>query len=196
MAGSIVQRNKLSGKVSAHGVLQATVGPHRVLKGVISKADTDNEKVYILKDDYGNELVAVLTDTKPVLNATSNDIRIGVTAVTEEGITVGEKVIPGYLAHEGVKRIRPGQKIELSLGDPNQYDYTLLQCIICRFNTNLDDSVATEKVVIHDNVYEVESTIPIGVVTKNHEKQSIDLGLHNDTPNSVVVRYFTYKEVY
>ena len=196
MAGSIVQKNKLSGKVSAYGVLQATVEPRRVLKGVISKAETDNEKIYILKDDYGNELVAVLTDTKPVLDATPNDIRIGVTAVTEEGITVGEKVIPGYLAHEGVKRIRPGQKCEIRLSDLNLYDYTLLQCIICKFNTNLDDSVATEKVVILDKAYEVLSTLPISIVSKNHETQSIDLGLYNDTQDSIVIRYFTYKEVY
>lgn len=236
MAGSIVQRDKLTGGLSSNGTfravvsssgtlladspsegilrgttsaqetltatmtsrqrLQATVEPHGVLKGIVSKAKTDNEKVFILKDDYGNELVGILTDTKPVLSATSNDIRIGETAVTEEGITVGEKVIPGYLAHEGVKRIRPGQKFEISLGDPNQYDYTLFQCVICKFNTGLHDSVGAEKVVILDNVYEVSSTNPVSAVVKNHEKQSIDLGLYNDTGDSFVVRYVTFKEIY
>lgn len=184
--------------ISQSGTLKASVTSQGTLKGVISKPTIvgDDETVYILRDDHGNELVGVLTDSKPVLNATPNDIRIGVTAVTEEGITVGEKVIPGYLAHEGVIRIRPGKRFEIRLGDLNQYDYTLLQCIICKLNTNLDDSVETEKVVILDHVYNVSSTLPTSVVTKNHENQSIDLGIYNDTQNSVVIRYVTFKEIY
>ncbi len=195
MAGSIVQSNNLTGKVSTHGILQATVEPRRVLKGIVSKAKTDNEKVFILKDDYGNEFVGVLTDTKPVFSATSNDIRIGMTALTEEGVTVGEKVIPGYLAHQGVKIIKPGSKFEIYLPDVNQYDYTLLQCMICDFNTNVNDSVATNTVVIGDSVYKALSTDQVAIVLRNHDTRSIELGIINETDKPQILRYFTYKEI-
>lgn len=188
----------MNATISQIGTLKATVNSHRILKGSISKPTivNDDDNVYILKDDYGNELVGVLSDVKPVLDATPNDIRIGVTAVTEEGITVGEKVIPGYHTTEGVKIVRPGKKFEVYLPESDQYDYTLLQCLICDFKTSFDDSVATNKVVIGDNVYEVQSTESISVVVRNHDTQSIDLGINNETNTPQLLRFFTCKEVY
>lgn len=176
------------------GVLQA----QRVLKGAISKPliVSDDETVYILRDSKGNERVGVLVDVETVLDATPNDIRKGVTAVTEKGITVGEKVIPGCLAHEGVKIIRPGKKFEVYLPESNQYDYNLLQCLICDFKTSIDNSVATNKVVVGDDVYEVQSTDSISVVVRNHDAKSIDLGIINETDVPQVLRFFTYKEIY
>lgn len=176
------------------GVLQA----QRVLKGAISKPliVSDDETVYILRDSKGNERVGVLVDVETVLDATPNDIRKGITAVTEKGITIGEKVIPGYNTHEGVMFIRPGAKFEIRLVNENQYDYTLLQCLICDFNTNLDDSVSTNKVVIGDNVYKVESVDAIATVIRDHDARSINLGIINDTDKIKILRYFTCKEIY
>lgn len=181
-----------------NGNLIGALKPQGVLKGVISKPLIvgDDETVYILRDDNGNELVGVLVDVETVLDATPNDIRKGVTAVTEKGVTVGEKVIPGYLTHEGVKVIRPGKKFEVHLPESNQYDYNLLQCLICDFKSNFDDSVATTKVVIGDDVYEVQSTNSISVVVRNHDTQSIDLGIINETDMPQVLRFFTCKEIY
>ena len=52
--------------------------------------DVDPEdNVYILVDDHGNELSAVMTEEIVDLTATANDIRTGKTAVTDDGVTVG-----------------------------------------------------------------------------------------------------------
>jgi hypothetical protein len=49
---------------------------------------------YIIVDENGYEIPAVLTEEEVVLTATAaNDIRIGKTAVTEEGVVVGQKEI-------------------------------------------------------------------------------------------------------
>lgn len=163
---------------------------------VVKVGVEDNTQMYVLVTEDGKEIPAVLVDELTTFDATANDIRIGKTAATDSGITVGEKVIPGYLAHEGVKKIRSGRKFEITFGTPNQYDYTLLQCMICRYNTTLTDSVATEKVVINDLVFEVLSTEPICSVVKNHDKSSIDLGIVNDTDETLVLRYVSLKEIY
>lgn len=194
-----IEQNIVSGSINDATKLIGSLSPSQMeLTGDISKPliINDDEMVYILRDNEGNEAVGVLVDIETVLDGTPDDVRIGKTVVTEKGITVGEKVIPGYLAHEGAKRIRPGQRFEIQLVNENQYDYTLLQCIICRFNTNLFDSMSAEKVVIDDNVYDVLSTIPIYSVGKNHETYTIDLGFVNATDESFILRYFTYKEIY
>lgn len=43
----------------------------------------------ILVDENGVEVVAVMTDEEVDLTATANDIRLGVVAVTDEGIVTG-----------------------------------------------------------------------------------------------------------
>ena len=198
MGGTMTQSGTLKGSLKATGNLTGTIRPQGVLKGTISKPLIvgDNETVYILKDDAGNELVGVLTDVKPVLDATANDIRKGVTAVTEEGITEGTKVIPSYNTYEGYKLITPGKEFIILLEVQDIYDYTKLQCIICPINKTVSDSVAAEKVVINDNVYEVRSTESISSVTKDSTTKSIKFGIVNDTDKLYLIRYFTYKEIY
>ena len=166
------------------------------LDDLVKKAGDYIPKSYLFVDENGNEVAGILVSQETVFDATVNDVREGKTFGAETGVATGEKVIPGCHSHEGTKRIRPGQKFEVSLVDENQYDYTLLQCVICAFNTNLVDSVAAEKVVINDTVYDVLSTIPLYAVTKNHETHSINLGFTNDTDEPLVLRYFTYKEIY
>ena len=78
---SVKQYGVLTGKITAHGTLTGTISKPLVVG--------DTETVYILRDDDGNELVAVLTDVKPTLTATAEDIREGTTAVTEKGVTAG-----------------------------------------------------------------------------------------------------------
>lgn len=158
--------------------------------------DEDDTQMYILVTEDGKEIPAVAVEDLTVFDATANDIRLGKTAATEKGVTLGEKVIPGYLTHEGIKIIKPGEKFEIKLPDVNQYDYTSLQCLICDFNSNIENSVSTNKVVISDNVYEVKSTNSISVVSKEHESQSIDLGIVNETNKPQILRYFTCKEIY
>lgn len=153
-------------------------------------------KSYVLETEDGAQLIGVLVGEETVFDAIDDDVREGKIYASEMGISTGTKVIPGYLANEGAKKIRSGRKFAITLGLFDQYDYTLLQCIICRYNTNLTDSVAAEKVVLNDAVYNVLSIDPISSVVKDHESLTIDLGITNDTDETLVLKYFTYKEIY
>ena len=147
------------------------------------------ERTYILVDDDGNEATAVFSDDDVTLDATANDIREGKTAATVYGVTVGEKFIPAYRTTEGVQFIQAGSEMIISqLASGNRYDFTKLQAIICPFNTNLDDSVAAEKVVINGNVYEVGSTDSLSEVTKDADNKTISLGITNTGTTPCVIR--------
>lgn len=152
---------------------------------------------YILVDDAGNEYTAALVDEEVELTATANDIRIGTTAVTNNGVETGTKVIPSYHTRQGCRIITKGSSIIIKNQDVivDDYDYTRLQALVCIFNTNEADSVSTQKVSINNSVYNVQSTDVISEVTKNHDTKEIDLGIINDTDSMLIVRYFMYKEI-
>lgn len=150
-------------------------------------------QTYILVDEDGYEIPAVLTEEEVELTATPNDIRIGTTAVTDTGVTVGEKEIPSYNTTEGFRAFPNGSKIALTIKD---YDYSKMQAIVCAFNTSLTDSVSAEKVVINGNLYPVHSTTVEATITKNDDMTQIDFGITNNSGSPYVVRYFMYKEIY
>lgn len=154
---------------------------------------SDIGKTIILVDDYGNEIVAVLSDEEVTLDATPNDIRIGKTAATADGLTLGEKVIPSYYVAEGYAYIPVGSEFSfLNLDD----GYTKLQALICKFNSSTPDSVSTEKVSINGKVYETNSTKIIATVSVRSDEKKIYLGLDNDSDSPCILRYFMYKEIY
>ena len=150
-------------------------------------------KTYILVDEDGNEIPAVLVDEPVEITATANDIRLGTTAVTNDGVTVGTKEIPSYHTTFGSKIIPNGSKFALNM---KYYEYTKLQVIFCVFNTNMVDSVAAEKVVIDDKVYSVRSTEIESDVVIDTENVYIDFGITNDSGKPYILRYFSYKEIY
>lgn len=153
-------------------------------------------KSFILETEDGKQIPAVLTNREVVFDATKNDIRMGKTAATGEGVTVGEKVIPGYQTTYGSKYIRPGESMNITiLTSNNEYDYTKIQATICLFNNTSSDSVATEMVIINDKVYNVRSVDAISSVTKNHEKKTIELGITNNFDVPCIIRYLSYKEI-
>ena len=153
-------------------------------------------KTIVLEDEEGNKLVAVLVDEEVDFTATADDIREGKVAATDDGVTIGEKFIPSYQTSYGVKAVPAGRSFNITnLIKNDNYDYTKFQGIICRFNKNTAKSVGSEIVVIDDNVYKVQSTDSISVVTKNHDNKSIDLGITNEFGTPCVFRYITYKEV-
>lgn len=185
-----------------NGNLIGALKPQGVLKGAISKPliVSDDETVYILRDSEGNEAVGVLVDVETVLDATPNDIRKGVTAVTEEGITVGEKVIPGYHTTEGYRLIPAGDDICVPLDSFDdgiqRYDFTKLQAVICPYiNDNIFESVAVNKVAIDEAVYNVQSVEKIATVTRDVDNKQIYFGIKNTSESTVLIRYFSYKEV-
>lgn len=160
---------------------------------IVYMAVGDDGETYILVDEYGNEVPAVLTEEEVDLTATANDIREGAIAVTDDGVIEGTKEIPTYNTAEGYRIVTDGSPFFIPHG---YYDYTKLQVIICAFNTSLADSVAAKKVVIYDTVYDVNSTDQLASVTKDSENGWIDLGITNDSGEIYILRYFMYKEIY
>lgn len=151
------------------------------------------ERTYILVDESGNELTAVVSEEPVTLDAGANDIRIGKTAATVEGVTEGTKRIPSYQTLEGAKIVSNGSKLVLPIAD---YEYTKMQALICAFNTSLSDSVKTEKVAINDRVYEVNSTTSLAEIEIDADNKRIDFGITNNSGSQLIIRYFTYKEEY
>lgn len=149
--------------------------------------------VYILVDEDGNEIPAVVADEPFELTATTNDIRIGTVAVTEDGIVTGEKEIPSYYVNEGVRAIPPGKAFTLTTAD---WDYKKLQALFCEFNTSLTDSVYTDKISINDLVYNVLSIDELSQVLKDEENERVDFGIINTSDKRYLLRYFMYKEVH
>ena len=154
-----------------------------------------NAKTFILEVNGGKtEIAATVVGEETVFDATPNDVRTGKTFATSSGVAVGTKDIPAYRTAQGAVIIKPNENFSIVLEGYSQYDYTKLQCLISKFNTSVDDSVAVDKVVIGDNVYAVNSTIPLAAVTKDSATKSIKLNIKNESSVDYVLRYFTYRE--
>ena len=152
-----------------------------------------NATTFILVDKDGNEYPAAYVDSDLVFTATPNDIRKGYTAITAEGPVVGEKEIPNYRAQEGSVIVRIGKNLDIRLYS-DMCEYTTLQAIICNLADPIENSVSAQKVVLDNNVYNVNSTNSLSVVTVKSDTQTIKLGLINDTDENVTIRYMIIKE--
>jgi hypothetical protein len=155
---------------------------------------SDDVSAYILIDENGVEYPAVLVDEPVTLTANPvTDIRKGTTAVTEAGVVTGEKEIPVYYTKEGTTAIPAGSAMKIKMYS-DRCNYTKLQALICAFNTNVTNSVSTEKVSIDSKVYNVGSTDVVSEVTVDSKNQSIDLGILNTSNKPIIIRYFTFTE--
>lgn len=153
----------------------------------------DDTQMYILQDEDGTEYPAVLVDEETVFDATANDIREGKVAATDDGVITGTKEIPAYITTEGSQLVPAGKPFAIRMR-ANRCDYTKLQVLICAYQSNLANSVATEKVSINGKVYDVGSTDELAIVVADVDKGQIDLGIINEGDSPRVIRYFTYKE--
>lgn len=190
---SLTEQSITKQKISGQSTLKQKVTGQSDIRQIISghvAAGTvieDTTQTFILVDEDGNEVPAVLVDEEVTLTATANDIRINTTAVTEAGVTVGEKVIPAYHTTEGMVGILPGEAFAIErMGD--DCDFTKLQAIFCT------DSVAAQNVCINTKVYAVNSTEVISDVTIDVNTQTINFGLVNNSTIPYILRYFTYRE--
>ena len=152
-------------------------------------------KTVIIEDVGGNKFTGVVTGEQVIFDATPNDVRLGKTFAGDEGVKIGENDIPSYHTTEGVTLVPVGSELKIELSYMNRYDYTKLQAIICAYNTSSEDSVAAEKIVINDNVYNVGETTSISTVSKNNVDKTIVLGVTNSGTVPLILRYFTYKEI-
>ena len=158
----------------------------------------DGQTVYMLVTADGSDAAMARNVTAisyEPLTATSNDIRLGTTAVTEAGNITGTKDIPIYHTRKGAILIPANARFKIPLSNEDAYDYTAFQAVIAPYNTSFANSVAVDKTAIENAVYPVNSTTKVSDITKDAENKVIDLGITNgSTP--YVVQYFTYKEVY
>lgn len=151
-------------------------------------------KIVTLEDGFGNSFTGVVVDDEMEFTATDNDVREGKTYASENGASTGTKNIPAYRTYQASALILPGKEYSINLSKYDLYDYTKFQAIIARFNTSINDSVVTDKVSMNNNVYLVNSSEPISTITKNSETKSIDLNITNNTEDTYIIHYFTYRE--
>ena len=151
-------------------------------------------KTFVLTDSNGNEFTGVVTGEKTVFTAIANtDIRAGKIAATSDGIVTGAKDIPGYHTTSGVCAVPANSEFQIIINGGNYYDYTELQAMTMPFNSSMDESVAVDRVVFNDKVYNVGSTDVVANVIKDDANKAISLGITNgNTP--AVIRFITYKE--
>lgn len=152
-----------------------------------------NAATFILVDKDGNEYPATYIDSDVKFTATENDIRLGKTAITGDGVVTGTKDIPNYRAEEGTWLVETGSQLEIPLYS-DMCEYTHLQIIVCAYNTIPDDSVSAEQVVIEDNVYNVSSVEVVSNVSVDSEAQIIKMGITNEGTYSLLIRYTIIKE--
>ena len=152
-------------------------------------------KTFIIEDENGSQFTGVVTDKEVIFTANAaTDIREGTIAATDEGIVTGTKRIPSYETTQEAWLVFPGESFSVPLDTYDKYNYTKFQCVITKFETSVEDSVFTDRVSLNNCVYAVNSTEVLSNITKNSDTKSIDLNIINDTENTYVVQYFTYKE--
>ena len=154
-----------------------------------------NAKTYELQYNGGTTpIMAVVVDEEKIFDATENDVRKGKVFASNSGVKVGTKDIPAYRTTQGAAIVLPNKSFSILLDEYNQYDYTKLQCVISKFDTSVKNSVAVDRVVIDDFVYAVNSTNALSSVTKNQETKTVNLNITNETSDTFVLRYFTFRE--
>lgn len=151
-----------------------------------------NPKTYILTDNNGKEITGVLVDNVTVFDATPEDVRVDKVFASDEGVQTGTDT-KTYRTVIGSKLILKGESFSIKLDKYDGYNYTKFMAMISSFNTTESDSTSVSKVSINDAVYNVNSTTKLSNVTKNSSTKSIDLNITNNTNNSCVIHYSTYK---
>lgn len=149
-------------------------------------------KTFVLTDERGTELMGVVVGQETVFTATSDDIKVGKIAATNEGITEGVDTRTYRTVH-ATRIIFPGETFSIPLDLYNQYDYTKFQAMIAEFNTTPFDSTLVNKVSINDQVFDVNSSTKLSDVTKNVSSKSIDLNITNNTESIYIIHYNTFK---
>ena len=193
MAKYIIDSDTLEGLASAIRSVTGATAKYTPEEMIDEVTNIMNAATFILVDKDGNEYPAIYVDSEVKFTATENDIRLGKTAITGDGVVTGTKDIPNYRAEEGSVIIDSGDPLDVYIFS-DMCQYTVLQMIVCDYNTCAEDSVSAKQVVIKDGVYNVGSVDILSNVRVDVDAQSIKLGLTNDGENSLVIRYMIIKE--
>lgn len=152
-------------------------------------------KTFILTDEEGTEIIGVVTDQEQVFSASVADVKIGKTFASDEGVQTGEDT-KTYRTTHASRCVLPNESFSIPLEKYNQYDYTNFQAVIAPLVTDEFDSLAVEKSVLFDGVYNAGSSVKVSDVTKNSDTKTVELNIVNNTDNTFVINYSTYKEEY
>lgn len=144
-------------------------------------------------DENGEEVLAVVVDKEAIFDATAEDVKLGKTFASHMGVETGVDTRTSRVL-QGTCLIHPGESFSVPLSEYDAYDYTGFQAMIAVFNTTELDSVAVEKIALHDAVYVANSGNKVSDITKNDITKSVDFNFTNDTANVYVIHFSTYKE--
>lgn len=150
-------------------------------------------KMIEITDDNGNTLIGTVTDSEVVFDATRDDVKIGKIFASADGVQEGIDTRT-YRTTHAWSLVLPGEDFSILLEEYDEYDYTKFQAMIAEFNTTSLDSTSVSKISINDSVYNVNSTTKLSDVTKNTSSKSIDLNITNNTNNTYIIHYSTYKK--
>lgn len=150
-------------------------------------------RTLVLVDEVGNELTGVVVGQETIFDATVSDVKIGKTFASDEGVQVGEDTRTYRVIH-GAQIILPSKTFSVPLKEYDCYNYTKFQATISQFKSTTSDSVITDRVVLYDAIYNVNSDVKVADVTKNIDTKSVDLNIVNDTNNTYIIHFNTYKE--
>lgn len=151
-------------------------------------------KTLIFEDEIGNQFTGVATESVQIFTADDSKVAAGYTYVSDKGISTGSREFLSYRTTQSCHLVWPGESYSIPLVDYDKWDYTKFQCVIANFNTDINDSTAVDKVVLSDSVFNVNSTTVLATITKNSETKSIDLNIVNNSENTQIIYYTTYKE--
>lgn len=158
--------------------------------GLIDSLENPDQVTYCVTVDGENKAYAVLYgEERAELTATPNDIRLGTTAITDKGITEGEKDIPSYYSAYGSKFALAGSEASIKGYETN---YNQIMLSLATYESSMSKSTAVNYVSIGDSLYEVGSGKKISDITKDAENNQIFLGI---IPTEIlVIRFFLVRE--
>lgn len=149
-------------------------------------------KTVILEDDFGNQMIGVVTESVQIFDAKPSDVKAGKKFVSDIGICEGTDT-KNYRVEMSTWLVFPGENCSIPLSNYDIYDYTGFQCIITLFSQDYSTNATTIGVSIGDSVFSTQTSKKISNIVKNVNTKSIDLNIVNNSEDIYSIRYFTYR---
>ena len=105
------------------------------------------------------------------------------------------KNIPAYETRMSSLTVEPNETCSIPLSSEERYNYTKFQCIIAVYNSDYSTNMVTKYVSMNDGLFSVETSNKVSNITKNSNTKSIDLNITNNSQDTYIIIYFTYKEI-
>ena len=158
---------------------------------LIDELENPDKVVYLVTPDDGTTTIyaQLVGQEKVDLNATPNDIRIGMKAVTNSGVVDGEKDIPAYFSRYGTKKVSANKEATIT---GYETDYKEMLVTIATFDSSISNSTVIKYVSIDDAIYEVGTGTKVSNISKDIENEQVSLGII--VKETSVLRFFLVRE--